>query len=292
MSLKNGSYIERFYRVPGLAPQKTKDLLELLSEIEVLKKFSSTISKIETELCYYVEINGEKLSNADEKKLQWILGIPHNPKALQKVPHLKSNAGESILIEIGPRFNFSTPNSSNSVSICKSLQLHQITRIEVSRRYLISYAGKIKGKNIECLEKEIIKLVHDRMTECQYTDENIPKKSFNEKLVKKDDLKDVDIMRYGRKALEQINNEMGLAFDDADLDYYTRLFKDTLKRNPTSVECFDLAQSNSEHSRHWFFKGKMVVDGVEQKETLIDMIIKTQDNSNQNNVIKFSDNSR
>ena len=24
-----------------------------------------------------------------------------------------------------------------------------------------------------------------------------------------------------------------------------------LKRNPTSVECFDVAQSNSEHSRHW-----------------------------------------
>lgn len=27
-----------------------------------------------------------------------------------------------------------------------------------------------------------------------------------------------------------------------------------LKRDPTSVELFDLAQSNSEHSRHWFFK--------------------------------------
>jgi len=46
----------------------------------------------------------------------------------------------------------------------------------------------------------------------------------------------------------------GLAFDDWDLDYYTELFKNKLARNPTSVECFDLAQSNSEHSRHWFFK--------------------------------------
>lgn len=46
----------------------------------------------------------------------------------------------------------------------------------------------------------------------------------------------------------------GLAFDNWDLDFYTNLFKDKLKRNPTSVECFDLAQSNSEHSRHWFFK--------------------------------------
>lgn len=64
-----------------------------------------------------------------------------------------------------------------------------------------------------------------------------------------------------------------------------------MKRNPTSVECFDLAQSNSEHSRHWFFKGKIIIDGEEMKESLIDMIIRTQKYSNTNNTIKFSDNS-
>lgn len=42
---------------------------------------------------------------------------------------------------------------------------------------------------------------------------------------------------------------MGLAFDDWDLDYYTAMFKDELKRDPTNVELFDIAQSNSEHSR-------------------------------------------
>ena len=36
----------------------------------------------------------------------------------------------------------------------------------------------------------------------------------------------------------------GLAFDDWDLEYYTKLFTEKVKRNPTSVECFDLAQSN------------------------------------------------
>lgn len=39
----------------------------------------------------------------------------------------------------------------------------------------------------------------------------------------------------------------GLAFDDWDLDYYTQMFVEKVKRNPTSVECFDLAQSN----RYW-----------------------------------------
>lgn len=83
----------------------------------------------------------------------------------------------------------------------------------------------------------------------------------------------------------------GLAFDDWDLDFYTELFVSRLKRDPTSVECFDLAQSNSEHSRHWFFKGRINLDGKEQPRSLIDLIIDTQNYSNPNNVIKFADNS-
>lgn len=102
---------------------------------------------------------------------------------------------------------------------------------------------------------------------------------------------EVDILQNGRKALEDVNSKLGLAFDDWDLDFYTDLFRTKLKRNPTSVECFDLAQSNSEHSRHWFFRGKLVINGVAEPQTLFDMIIGTQKSSNPNNVIKFADNS-
>jgi phosphoribosylformylglycinamidine synthase len=70
----------------------------------------------------------------------------------------------------------------------------------------------------------------------------------------------------------QLNKKLGLGFDDWDLDYYTELFRDKLGRNPTDVECFDMGQSNSEHSRHWFFGGKMVIDGVEQADTLFKMV--------------------
>lgn len=51
---------------------------------------------------------------------------------------------------------------------------------------------------------------------------------------------------------------VGLAFDELDIENYTNMFL-KYNRNPTTVECFDLAQSNSEHSRHWFFKVFMVV---------------------------------
>jgi len=65
------------------------------------------------------------------------------------------------------------------------------------------------------------------------------------------------VLEEGKAALERLNSEMGLAFDSWDLEYYTNLFLN-MGRNPTTVECFDISQSNSEHSRHWFFKGRHV----------------------------------
>ncbi|KAK4887655.1 hypothetical protein RN001_003926 [Aquatica leii] len=272
--------ITRFFRTPGYTNAKTEELLS------ILKQKNPHVNALDTELCFNVE--SAPLTNDEKKKLKWLLQNPFKFRSLTERSQLSAVSG-SIIVEVGPRFNFSTSNSTNAVSICHSLGLKKIARLEVSRRYLISF--KLIVKVSPAIENELVSLLHDRMTECRYTHENIPKKSFNEKLVKKEDLRDVDVMGRGELALKEINDEMGLAFDQADLNYYTNLFVNVLKRNPTNVECFDLAQSNSEHSRHWFFKGKMVIDGTEHEESLIDMIIKTQNHTNPNNVIKFSDNS-
>lgn len=277
------SSILRFYRQPALTPTKTKETLNKL------QKTNAAVQQLDTELCFHVEISNKQLTESEKQTLKWILQDPYAPQSLTEKTNLK-NAEGTVLIEVGPRFNFSTANSTNAVGICHSLGLKSIARLEVSRRYLLTLKNNYNLSKQD--EEALVGVLHDRMTECRYTSDNIPQNSFNEKLVKKEELVDVDVLKDGRNALEKISNELGLAFDEADLDYYTNLFKNVLKRNPTSVECFDLAQSNSEHSRHWFFKGKMVIDGEEFEESLIDMIIKTQEFSNRNNVIKFSDNSR
>lgn len=106
----------------------------------------------------------------------------------------------------------------------------------------------------------------------------------------------IPILEQGRLALEKANKELGLSFDDRDLDYYTQLFQETMKRNPSEVEIFDIAQSNSEHSRHWFFNGNMVIDGETVPETLFSLVKSTlkcplEPNVKENSVIAFSDNS-
>ncbi|GLT89070.1 hypothetical protein SLE2022_070710 [Rubroshorea leprosula] len=84
---------------------------------------------------------------------------------------------------------------------------------------------------------------------------------------------------------------MGLAFDEHDLQYYTRLFKEDIKRNPSNVELFDIAQSNSEHSRHWFFTRKIVIDGQPMDRTLMQIVKSILQANPNNSVIGFKDNS-
>lgn len=125
------------------------------------------------------------------------------------------------------------------------------------------------------------------MTECCY---NTPITTFDLQ-VQPQPVFEVDVIGRGNQALVEVNHDLGLALDEWDLDYYTNLFQNSVKRNPTSVECFGLAQSNSEHCRHWFFRGQLYVDGSKVERSLFGMVKGTQQHSNSNNVIKFSDNS-
>ncbi|XP_076642903.1 phosphoribosylformylglycinamidine synthase isoform X1 [Halictus rubicundus] len=268
--------IIKFYKSPGLKSGQLKNKFSSLHQI------SNSIVGVETELCYYVETK-ESLSDEESKLLKWILIPPFEQHCLKSVSVFDEELDGNLIIEIGPRLNFSTAFSSNAVSICKSVHLQKIIRIESSIRYCIKHNGKLD----KTLEDAITDALHDRMTECRYTK---PIETFDHGF-RPEEWFEVDILKGGREALEEVNSKLGLAFDNWDLDFYTDLFLNKLKRNPTSVECFDLAQSNSEHSRHWFFKGNIVVDNEEMKKSLLDMIIETQKYSNPNNTIKFSDNS-
>ncbi|XP_051788441.1 phosphoribosylformylglycinamidine synthase isoform X1 [Erpetoichthys calabaricus] len=241
---------------------------------------------VQTESCFNVEWSGPSKPRQEELAvLHWLFSSPFHPEYLNEKPFLVPGETEK-LVEIGPRLNFSTAWSTNAVSICHSVGLKDVSRIELSRRYLIKPKIKDEKKLTDAQLDSLVHSLFDRMTECIYSHpiesfavDAQPQKVFQ-----------VDVLGKGRAALEKANEELGLAFDSWDLDYYTDLFL-RVQRNPTSVECFDLAQSNSEHSRHWFFRGRMKVDGMEKRESLFNLIMGTQRHSNQNNVIKFCDNS-
>jgi phosphoribosylformylglycinamidine synthase len=270
------------YRTPALSSYQTADLLIIAQQ-----KVTPAITGIETEFCFNIAAT-ESLSGEETRLLRWLLAETFEPEKISDksfLTHHPSRFTHHTVAEVGPRMNFTTAWSTNAVSVCHACGLSKITRIERSRRYRLDLADNASITKAE--EVAFISLVHDRMTECPYPQ---PLKTF-ETGIKPEPVRMIPLIEQGRAALEKINREMGLGLDDWDLDYYTNLFVRDIKRNPTNVECFDLSQSNSEHSRHWFFRGKLIVDGKEIPGNLMKIVKATYDANPNNSVIAFSDNS-
>ena len=261
-----------FFRKPALSPAQTQNLLH-----NVQQSISSKIENIQTEYCYNIQTTSP-LTTDQQTLLTWLLRETFEADAFANQSFLTSSG---TVLEVGPRMNFSTAWSTNATAICHACGLTQINRLERSRRYLI------KGTLSASEQEAFLTQVHDRMTECPYPE---PLTTF-ETGVTPEPTFEIPLIEEGRGALERINKEMGLAFDEWDLNYYTDLFLDQIKRNPTNVECFDIAQSNSEHCRHWFFRGRMVIDGQEMPDHLIAMVQKPLKANPNNSTIAFKDNS-
>ncbi len=227
------------------------------------------------EYCFYIE-TAEILSERETSILKWLFAETFEPENLKRESFLDPQKGE--IVEIGPRMNFETAFSTNAVSICRSCGIEKITRIERSKRFILPE---------DASKEEFIKVNHDRMTECVY--EN-PLETF-ETGIMPEKVFEVKLLENGIDELKKINKDMGLGMDDWDVKFYFDLFTKYFKRNPTNVECFQLGQANSEHSRHWFFKGKMIIDGKEMPENLLDIVRSTLKKNPSNSLIAFKDNS-
>ncbi len=264
------------YRTPALSPYRRNVLLNTVKE-----SISPDIADIETEFCFNIETSGP-LTGRELKVLRWLLAETFEPDYFSDESLL---VGDGYYFEVGPRLNFTTAWSANAVSICHACGLLKVERIERSRRFkLLPRKG---GTPAVFPKEEFLKLIHDRMTETLYLR---PLMTF-ETGTRPEPVKIVPVIEEGKRALVRINRELGLGFDEWDLDYYYRLFKDELKRNPTDVECFDLSQSNSEHSRHWFFNGKLIIDGRALPESLMQIVKEPYTRNRGNSIIAFRDNS-
>ncbi|KIH50878.1 hypothetical protein ANCDUO_19040 [Ancylostoma duodenale] len=141
-----------------------------------------------------------------------------------------------------------TAYCTNALSALSAAGIGQVSRLERTIRY--QFDGAIPD------DETLLEIAGDQ---CIYTD-NI---DFTP-IKGRENFFEIDVLGDPTN-LDKANEELGLAFDKYDMLYYKDLFLNKLKRNPTDVELFDLAQCDSEHSRHWFFRGRLFVDGKERK---------------------------
>ena len=219
-----------------------------------------------SEECYYIEHSAP------------LLDYLHILQQLCQTIHTTSQLpinGDTNIYEIGPLLNRVTPWSTNAVTILHRIGLTFVTRLEKSLRQIC------------------VTMPHFNKLSHQIYPSNLASAAFlsnkNSQLIQTDQL-------YPVPDLAQFNQKFGLGFDAQDMTYYSAMFVD--REIPgNNIEFYDLAQSNSEHSRHWFFNGKMVIDGVGQEKTLFQLVkeplfIKKQTSEiEDNSLIAFSDNS-
>uniref|UniRef100_A0A8R1HNK5 FGAR-AT_linker domain-containing protein n=1 Tax=Caenorhabditis japonica TaxID=281687 RepID=A0A8R1HNK5_CAEJA len=210
-------------------------------------------------------------------KLQTLLSHSPFETTVWRESRFLPTENEQQIIEIGPRTAVKTAQCTNILSVFESAAIENVERIEKSVRYLVP-----RDLSVD----EFFELAADKMTEAIYS-ENV---EFSDDHHVVEQVFEIDVLG-SKDNLIQANETLGLALDQSDIDFYYDFFVNKVKKNPTDVELFDLAQSDSEHSRHWFFRGEIWVDDRKIEKSLMSTIRETLIHSNDNSLIAFHDNS-
>ena len=223
------------------------------------------------EYCFNVETSGP----LNAQKLLVLRQLLADGFITESVSTKPVNPDGADVVELGPRMNFATAYSTNIVAICQTCGLEKVIRIERSRRYILA-SGVDRDR--------FVRENHDRMTEYLYDQ---PLQTFETGILP-EPVFEVPMLEKGQDALLEVP---GLAMDEWDRNLYYDYFVKQEGRNPTIVEIRDLDNANSEHSRHGYFRGKQVINGIAMPETLMDIVKSTLKASPSNSIIAFKDNS-
>jgi phosphoribosylformylglycinamidine synthase len=263
----------RFFRTPGMTPTRVEAVSAIAERV-----VGRVVGPVETEFCFYAEEAGT-LGDHGLAVLRYLLAETFEPDQSGPVSFLDGRF--AAVLEFGPRLNFETAWSSAAVEICRRSGVAGVRRLERSMR--IGFGVPLTDAQAE----EILAPLHDRMTEMRYVE---PLSSFETGLSPQP-VKTIPLLRDGIPALQAFDREYGCSWDSSDLELIAGIFM-RLDRDPTDVELFQIAQANSEHSRHWVFKGELRVDGERVPERhLMDIVRQPLDSSAPNSVIAFRDDS-
>ncbi|GIZ11172.1 phosphoribosylformylglycinamidine synthase [Pseudomonas sp. NCCP-436] len=180
-----------------------------------------------------------------------------------------------------PRFGTISPWSSKASDIARNCGLGCIRRLERGVAYYVS------GDLTESDRIAVATLLHDRMTQVVVDSMEAAAPLFSQ--AEPRPLTAVDVIGGGRAALEQANQDLGLALAEDEIDYLVKAFSE-LGRNPHDIELMMFAQANSEHCRHKIFNASWDIDGEAQDKSLFGMIKNTYQMHNEGVLSAYKDN--
>ena len=223
-----------------------------------------------TELCFSIEAS-KPLTSEQLRKLKLILADGFIEKTVREKTRISPT---TKIVRLGPHMNFATPYSSNLVTTCHACGIPQISRVECFRHNVLKPSD----------DRELfVEKNHDRMTESEFF---APLETYDSG-IKPEAVWTIPMIKKGPDALLDIES---MPFDASDRERYYDYFVKKKRRNPTCVEIYDLANTDSNHSRHHDFKAKNIIDGQEMPETFMEIVQSTWKAKPDNSVIAFYDN--
>ncbi len=198
----------------------------------------------------YAVHHQSEITRNDIPKLEWLFGDARQVSESKMAGFF-----------VGPRREMITPWSTNAVEITQNMSIDGILRIEELTEVADEHA------------------LYDHMLQRLYS--GLDQDIFT--ILKQPDpiIEINDIAGYSKKE--------GLALSIEEIEYLDGVSL-KLGRKLTDSEVFGFSQVNSEHCRHKIFNGTFVIDGVEQAESLFQMIKKTSKEHHGRIVSAYTDN--
>lgn len=231
--------------------------------------------KFESQYCYLLEITNN-LNERGQLLLEEIL----QAKIVLKIKDFFTKETEFAVF---PRPGLISPWSSLATEILQNVGLNEVSRVERGIYYRLPSLFQGAYEKIKIYAEAL----HDKMTEGVYFSLQDLHTLFIHKQENSFEVIDLDV--EGKKKLESVNNRLGLALSESEIDYLLAAYR-KLKRNPSDVELMMFSQANSEHCRHKIFNSQFIIDGFIQEKTLFSLIKETHKKSPEGTLVAYKDN--
>lgn len=251
---------------------------------------SSVVVALRSVYVHYIQLQpGAELSKEEEKLLLDVLKYDAQPALDDPLDNTLINAVEGghsdvpescYILRVTPLPGTVSPWSSKATNILSNCGFDKVRRVERGTAYLIKvrkwfpFAEHLKSS-------PFLDIFHDRMTQKVSLSAVDEESLFGHGSPR-------PLVNVPRSGISEANKSMGLALDQAEIDYLNTSFP---HRDPTDVELFMFAQVNSEHCRHKIFNADWKIDGESRPKSLFKLIRATHDATPDHTISAYSDNS-
>ncbi|MCL7743993.1 phosphoribosylformylglycinamidine synthase [Guyparkeria hydrothermalis] len=241
---------------------------------ERLRDLHPGIEAVHARFVHLLDLNDEK--SVDQDRLEELLDYGESVDAW-------SDDWPQVIV--APRAGTISPWSSKATDIARICGLEGVSRIERGIEFAVSGTG-IDADGFEW-SRELLEVLHDRMTESVYRDAASLESLFVH--AEPAPLGRIALGDDAHAAIAHANGEMGLALSEDEIAYLAEQYQH-LGRDPSDVELMMFAQANSEHCRHKIFNADWTIDGEDHDLSLFAMIRNTHRRHPEGTLSAYKDN--